>query len=204
MSRIPAPRAGRSPSRLALLLVLAAGFAGIAAAQSADLALDQLMTELKARPHRHDRFTERFTTAVLDRPLEASGELFYDAPDHLEKRTLLPRVERLVLEGRALAIERRHRTYRTTLDEYPELAPYIESIRATLAGDLAALEGVFKLGYTSKGDAWSLTLSPLAPNLAAQVTRIGIEGVSANVQSVVIDRANGDRSAMTLTGAVAP
>ena len=204
MSGPLASRARRWPSRVVLAAALSFGAAGLAAAESADLTLDQLMAELKARPHRHDRFTERFTTAVLDRPLEASGELFYDAPDHLEKRTLLPRPERLVLEQKALTVERRQRTYHTTLDEFPQLAPYIESIRATLAGDRAALEAIFKVGYRGKGDDWSLSLAPLAPNLAAQVTRIHIEGVRADVHSVVIERANGDRSAMTLVGAVAP
>lgn len=204
MIRTPAACARRWPSRVALIAALSIGYVASARADGADITLDQLMTELKARPHRHDRFTERFTTAVLDRPLEASGELRYDAPDHLEKRTLTPRAERLALEGRALTIERRQRTYHTTLDEYPQLAPYIESIRATLAGDRAALEGLFKLKYTSKGEAWTLALSPLAANLAAEVARIHIEGVGADVHDVAIDRANGDRSAMTLTGAVAP
>lgn len=204
MSCTPASRARLWPSRLALIAALSCAFVATASAESADLTLDQLMTELKARPHRHDRFTERFTTAVLDRPLEASGELFYDAPDHLEKRTLAPRAERLVLDGRALTIERRRRTYRTTLDEYPQVAPYIESIRSTLAGERTALEALFKLEYASQGEAWTLSLAPLAAKLAAEVTRIRIEGVHADVRSVTIDRANGDRSAMTLTGAVAP
>ena len=204
MNRQQARRARPRPLRVAVLATLALGLAGIACADGADLPLDQLLTELKARPHRHDRFTERFTTAVLERPLEASGELFYDAPDHLEKRTLKPRTERLVLERRALTIERRHRTYQTTLDEYPQLAPYIESIRATLAGDRSALEGLFHLEYSSHGDEWSLSLAPLAPTLAAEVARIRIEGARAEVRSVVIERTNGDRSAMTLTGAVTP
>lgn len=204
MSRAPAARARLWPSRVALIAALSFGPVAMAAADSADLTLDQLLTELKARPRRHDRFTERFTAAVLDRPLEASGELFYDAPDHLEKRTLLPRPERLVLEQRALTVERRQRTYHTTLDEYPQLAPYIESIRATLAGDRAALERVFKLDYRSKGDEWSLSLVPLATSRAAEVKHIRIEGARDEVRSVVIERANGDRSAMTLVGAVVP
>jgi len=204
MSRLPESRARRWASRVVLVAALSIVYLTSAHADSADITLDQLMTELKARPHRHDRFTERFTTAMLDRPLEASGELLYDAPDHLQKRTLAPRTERLALEGRALTIERRHRTYHTTLDEYPELAPYIESIRATLAGDRAALEGVFRLDYRSKGDDWSLSLAPLAVSLPAQVTRIHLEGARAEVKSVVIERANGDRSAMTLVGAAAP
>jgi len=204
MNHSPAPRGWSRPWRLALLLALSFGLAAGAAAGSADLALDELLAGLKARAHRHERFTERFTTAVLERPLEASGELLYDAPDHLEKRTLRPRPERLVLDHHALTVERRHRTYQTTLAESPQLLPYIESIRATLAGDRPTLEALFHVDYASHGDDWSLDLRPLAPSLAAEVATIRIAGTRAEVHRVVIERANGDRSAMTLAGAVAP
>jgi len=204
MNATPEPRGRSGRARRALLAALALGFALAGSAAAADLGLDEVMAGFRARPHRHDAFTERYTTAVLDRPLEASGELVYDAPDHLEKRTLRPRPERLVLDGDALTVERRHRAYQTTLGEYPQLAPYIESIRATLAGDRPALEAVFHLEYASHGNDWSLVLMPLAPAVAAEVTRIRIEGTLAEVRSVAIDRANGDRSAMTLTGAASP
>src|SRR2546429_7311569 len=39
-----------------------------------------------------------FPYTTLFRSLESSGELLYDAPDRLEKRTLNPRAETLVLE----------------------------------------------------------------------------------------------------------
>jgi len=31
--------------------------------------------------------------AMLERPLQSSGELLYDAPDRLEKRTLKPKAQ---------------------------------------------------------------------------------------------------------------
>lgn len=176
----------------------------VGAAGAADLSFEQLLAELHAHAHRQDRFTERLTTPLLDRPVEASGELFYDAPDHLEKRTLKPRPERLVLEGRALTVERRQRTHHTTLDEFPELAPYIESIRATLAGDRAALERLFRVEFQSHGTDWSLGLVPLATSRTVGVARIRIEGTAGEVRSVLIERTNGDRSVLVLTGAVAP
>ena len=50
--------------------------------------LDKLMGLLAQRQHGHVTFVEEHFLAVLDRPVESSGELLYDAPDHLEKRTL--------------------------------------------------------------------------------------------------------------------
>ena len=162
------------------------------------------MARLQARPHRHDTFTERFTTKILDRALESSGELFYDAPARLEKRTLTPRPERLLLEHDALMVERHQRIYHATLAEYPQLAPYIDSIRSTLAGDRAALERLFHVTFRSSGEDWSLVLVPIQASTVAEVREIRIDGTLDTVKTVSIERANGDRSLMTLTGIATP
>jgi len=41
----------------------------------------------------HASFVETKSIAMLDKPVISSGELFYTAPDHLEKRTLNPRLK---------------------------------------------------------------------------------------------------------------
>ena len=61
--------------------------------------LDEVMRLLAMRRHGRVEFVEQHFLAILKRPVESSGELRYDAPDHLEKRTLLPRPENLVLDG---------------------------------------------------------------------------------------------------------
>jgi len=109
--------AGRSPRRMkrrALGLLMLAGLyaAGIGAASAAAETasaprtamndLDAVMGLLAMRRHGRVEFIEQQFLAVLDHPIESSGELRYDAPDHLEKRTLLPRSESLVLAGGVL------------------------------------------------------------------------------------------------------
>ena len=191
--------------RRAPVAILAALIAcGALPAAAGNLTLDDLMSRLQNRPHRHDTFTERFTSPVLEWPVEASGELFYDAPDHLEKRTLKPRAETLLLDHGNLTFQRRQRTYHATLAEYPQVAPYVDSIRATLAGDRAALERMFHVKFASTGDAWSLVLTPAVASMTAELTSIRIDGALDIVHTVAIEHANGDRSVMTLTGAVSP
>lgn len=197
----------RSPSlprRAFVALTLGSSLAAASCVTAADITLDDLMAQLQARLHRHDTFTERFTTKVLDRALEASGELFYDAPDRLEKRTLMPRPERLLLEHDALTVERHKRSYHATLAEYPQLAPYIDSIRATLAGDRAALERLFHVTFRGAGEDWSLVLVPIEASTAAEVREIEIDGTLDTVRTVLIERASGDRSQMTLTRVATP
>ncbi|HXQ64443.1 MAG TPA: LolA-related protein, partial [Steroidobacteraceae bacterium] len=151
------------------------------------------------RQHGHAAFVERQYIAILDRPLESSGELFYDAPDRLEKRTLLPRVESLVLDKDMVNVRRGKRSYALALSDYPQVAPFIDSIRATLAGDLAALDRTYELLFETATDDWRLLLKPRDPKLAATIARIRISGTRDVIREVVVERTDGDRSVMTIS-----
>jgi hypothetical protein len=175
-----------------------------AVAAAAPDALDQLMRRLSQRQHGHVSFTGVYISSVLDRPLASAGELFYDAPDRLEKRTTKPRPERMVLENGQLSFERRHKQYHVALADYPQAAPYIEGIRATLAGDRPALERVFRVSFDNTGEQWNLRLTPLDTQVAAEVAAVRIEGTSDVIRTVTVELVNGDRSITTLGAVLDP
>jgi len=179
-----------------LACALACGWLPLAHAQSSDL--DRLMSALAQRKHGHVSFTEKKFLAMLDRPVISSGELLYDAPDRLEKRTLKPKAESLLLVGGMITVERGRHRYDLDLQRYPQVVPFIESIRATLAGDRPALERVFTLGFTGSFDRWTLDLTPRDASLTSTVKQIRIEGGADQVHSVEILEADGDRSQMTI------
>ncbi|HVW70833.1 MAG TPA: LolA-related protein [Steroidobacteraceae bacterium] len=160
--------------------------------------LDELMSLLAQRQHGHVTFVEQHFLAVLDRPVESSGELFYDAPDRLEKRTLHPKPETLVLEHGVITAKRGRRTFTLDLSSYPQIVPLIDSIRATLAGDRASLEKIFKVTLDGGLDQWQLVLTPADPVVAKSVRRILIEGARDIIRSVEIQQADGDRSVLTI------
>jgi hypothetical protein len=160
--------------------------------------LEQLMRLLAMRRHGQVDFVEQHFLAVLKRPVESYGVMTYDAPRRLEKRTVEPRAERLALDGNELTIERKGRTHVVDLTAYPSLLPFIESLRATLAGDLPALERVFAVEFTGDLDRWTLTLSPRDPQVSKTVSRVRIDGSRDVLSKVEIVEANGDRSLMTL------
>ena len=106
-----------------------------AISHAANWNIDQLMRDLAQTRSSHVRFAEKKFIAMLDQPVESSGELLYSAPDRLEKRTLKPRPETMLVDGGTLVIERGRKKHRLQLPDYPELAAFIDSIRGTLAGD---------------------------------------------------------------------
>ena len=181
--------------RLAAILLCAA--TACFAAQPG-FTLAQLMSLLAQRRHGEVKFTETDYLHVLDQPLKSAGVLVYEAPDHLEKRTLQPRKESLVLQGDQLTVQRGRRSYQMQVSAYPQAAPYVDAIRDTLAGNEAGLEKVFKVGFTGTRAAWKLELVPLDKGAARKVRRVAIDGGGDVIHSVEILQADGDRSVMTL------
>jgi Outer membrane lipoprotein carrier protein LolA-like len=189
--------------------VLAAAPASLAAATdptaaTAPAVLDEVLQLLAARRHGHVAFTEVHTLAMLERPLYASGELLYDAPDRLEKRTLQPKAETLLLEHGVLTARRGHHTYVLSLREYPQVVPFVESIRATLGGDRKGLERFFALQFSGTLARWSLVLVPTDPTVAHTVKEIRIEGERDAIHTVQISESDGDADELSLGPEVSP
>jgi hypothetical protein len=186
---------------LALTMLCTAPSASVDAATSD---LDDVMRLLAMRQHARVEFVEQQFLAILKHPLESFGEMSYDAPDRLEKHTLKPRPESLLLEGGVLTVERGHSRHVMDLHTYPQVLPFIESIRATLAGDRSALERVFRLEFAGSMEHWSLTLVPLDRQVAKNVAQVQIVGSRDQLRQVEIRQTDGDRSLMTLRPIAAP
>ena len=179
----------------ALLLLLALSCSLPAAAWDVTKLFPMLAKE---RPGRA-AFHERKHLALLDRPIDSTGELAFIPPDKLEKRTITPREERVVVDRERVTLERGGKRHSLDLRANPAVAVLVESIRATLAGDLAALQRVYTTALDGTPDRWRLTLRPIDAAGAAIVERIDIEGEKAAVKAVEIRQADGDRSVMTIT-----
>ncbi|MBN3845078.1 MULTISPECIES: outer membrane lipoprotein carrier protein LolA [Burkholderia] len=173
-----------------------------APAQAADTgpawSLDRLMSTLAQHKSGRATFTETKYLSIATQPVESSGELVFVAPDHLEKHTLSPKPEHLVVDGDMLTVERNNRKYTLALARYPELGAFIDSIRATLAGNRFALEQVYKVALAGRGDDWTLTLTPLDSRMLKVVSTITLDGTRDVLRSVAIRQADGDRSVMRL------
>jgi outer membrane lipoprotein-sorting protein len=166
--------------------------------------LDQLMQGLAQNKSGRATFVEKKYIAVLEAPVESSGELLYTAPDRLEKRTLKPKPESLLIDGGSLTVERGKRRMVLRLQDYPELVAFTESIRGTLAGDKAALRRVYNLDLEGSQERWTLTLRPVETRMLDVVQRIRIGGSRAEVKTVEIEQADKDRSVMVITPVTAP
>lgn len=190
-----------SAAPLATAAATPAATAAPAAAGTAQWTLDRLMSTLAHNKSGRASFTETKYLAIADKPIESTGELAFVAPDHLEKVTVTPKPERLVVDGDKLTVDRNQRKYTVSLAHYPELAAFIESIRATLAGNRYVLEQLYKVSIGGHGDDWTLTLTPLDSRMLKTVQTIKLDGTRDVLRTVVIEQADGDHSVMQLRNA---
>jgi outer membrane lipoprotein-sorting protein len=183
---------------LALILALILLAPGLAPAAGVQWDIDRLMQSLARISMGRADYVETRYIAMLDRPVQSSGQLFYVAPDKLEKRTLRPKPESMIIEGNTVTIERGQQNLTMQVDSAPELAGFVNSIRGTMAGDRQALERSFTLALEGPADRWVLTLTPREARLAAAIRSMRISGSGDDVRSVEILQADGDRSVMTI------
>jgi hypothetical protein len=168
------------------LLLAAVLWAGSAAAQSSEsFGLEQLMAQLA--------HVER-----AEAPLESSGTLIYEAPDRMIKRTDKPKPETMIVEGERLTLERQGRARTLRLQDYPVLWAFIESIRATLKGDLAALQRFYLVELGGEAQRWTLSMRPRDAKMIRVISSIEIAGVQGRIKTVKVQEAQGDRSVMTI------
>lgn len=156
--------------------------------------LDQLMSSLAQTKTAKAKFHEIKYLNVLESSVESTGELLYVAPDKLIKRTIKPQPELMKMEGDTLTLERGKNKYTMQIQEAPELAALIESMRGTLAGDRAALEKNFKVALKGKRERWTLLLTPVHTKALQVISNIEVSGSQGEVKVIEVLQANGDRS----------
>lgn len=190
---------------LPLFALCAAGlpaYAEAVATASQDWGIRQLMQTLQQVKSASSRFVEHKYLHMLSQPLIASGTLLYIAPDQVQKITVSPKWERLALAGDTLTIEggAEDRSRTLSLARYPEVGAFVEGIRATLAGDLPALQRFYEVSLSGDAADWQFVLVPKDATLQKLVKSIRIAGSGNTIRRVMTDDADGDHSDMSIVG----
>ena len=131
-------------------------------------------------------FTERRTSPLLNEPLTAQGTLTYRAPDYMRKTTLSPMPQDFILDHDRVTMSggTDGETREFSLADAPQLGGFVEGIRATLAGDLPALERLYEVELSGEAQGWQLVLRPIDPTLARFVRTIAIQGSQDRIAAV--------------------
>ena len=183
-----------------LALIATSGFPARSAEPAAPWGIDSLMLQLSEVKQSQAHFVERKYLKVLKAPLEFSGTLTYTRPGRVEKRTLKPKPETLTVADDKLTLENPERSERRVLklQDYPVVWGFVESIRATLGGDIKALERFYRVELEGAPAKWRLYLVPRDRKMNEVISLIRIDGSQARIDIIEIQEPGGDRSVMKI------
>ena len=189
-----------SLAALFLALMAASGFPAWAEESAGQWGIESLMQQLSEVKRSQARFVERKYLKVLKAPLELSGTLTYVRPGRLEKRTIKPKAEMLTVADDKLTLENPARNERRVLklQDYPVLWGFIESVRATLGGDIKALERFYRVEIEGGPAKWQLYLAPRDRKMNEVISLIRIDGSQARIDAIEVQETHGDRSVMKI------
>ncbi|MFN3681484.1 MAG: LolA-related protein [Nitrospira sp.] len=191
--------------RLKVVSILIAGVFGLIARGMADdlsetaWTLERLAALVKAQRESTIFFEETTYSSLVTRPLVTRGVLRFTPPSRLEKEVQEPYRERYVIEDDLVTVEseRRNLTQTLSLDGYPGLRGFVETVRAVLNGDVKEVTRDYDWLLEGGKHRWVLRLRPREQS-EGMIESIELTGTDGHLQTIMIRFAGGDRSVMTL------
>jgi outer membrane lipoprotein-sorting protein len=193
---LKAPRQSPQSFVSTLASTLVFTVAALCAPQAWGLEMTELMKTLASNKGGRANFIERKYIANLSNTVESSGELVFAPPHRLERRTLRPKEETIVLDQDTLTWSRGKTQRVIPLNDYPELSVLATSIRASLSGDQKTLTQHYKMTLEGTLADWKLGLTPKLARVALKVHHIQMTGSQAHVSKIDFALADGDYSTM--------
>ncbi|MCP9451694.1 MAG: hypothetical protein NNA23_03310 [Nitrospira sp.] len=161
--------------------------------------IEQLAALVREQRESTVLFEETTYSSLVTRPLVTRGVLRFTPPSRLEKEVREPYRERYVIEGDLVTVEseRRNMTKTLSLESYPGLRGFVETVRAVLNGDVKEMMRDYDWSLAGEKRYWVLRLHPREQS-GVVVESIELVGVDGRIQTITIWFAGGDRSVMAL------
>ena len=171
--------------------------------------LSALVHEFSGISHAKLVFRETRSSAFTMTDLVITGSVEYRRPHYIERRTVSPIVERIVINRDYLSIEKAvHagrkgdsmvQTGKYRIQSWPLLATAVNSLRAMLGGDTAPIRENFEVALQGSRADWRLDLVPTNPEIRRYFTWITLYGSGARIQKTISTRADGGQSTLDLS-----
>jgi outer membrane lipoprotein-sorting protein len=143
-------------------------------------------------------FREEKAIALLSTPIVTEGTLAYARPGRLARRG---GSQAVLIDGGTLRMMDGGHEQHIDLASQPVVRSFVDSFRALLAGDRAALEQSYALTFAAgaEPDAWTITLRPRRAPLDQFLSRIEFRGRGDALLAMVMTEVSGDVTTTTFS-----
>ena len=168
----------------------------------------RLMWELSQVSYARLNFVETRQSMFLATDMVIEGNIEYRAPDHIEKVTVSPMSEKILVDGDTMLVEKTTyskdhyavvKTKHYSIESHPVLKATVGSIRYILAGNSEMLGEYYEMSISGQCENWTLELIPRTVEIADYLQKIILSGNESSILRYVTIQADGDETVMALT-----
>jgi hypothetical protein len=167
-------------------------------ASAADPGLGDVMAALSAIRLSESKYTEEKHYEMMDLPMIQQGVLRYESPEKLAWERGDNGQGRYEIHENQLITRRHDKVEIISLESMPALRAFIESFRATLAGNEQRLRQYYVVTFSGMVESWKLQLQPRDRTMRRFIDQIIIQGEKDQLRMIEIYEMNGDWSRMKL------
>jgi len=167
--------------------------------------LPALMKELGGIRLIDAAFTEQKQAEFLSGgEFAVSGEMHFKAPHTLRRIVTKPYRESIIIDESTVIIKRlddKNETDRVRfieIDSHPSIRLFIDSMRATMAGDLATVLEIYEVELSGDRQEWSLRLVPRRKELKKFIRAVQVTGSANRINTLLVHEDDDTRSLITL------
>ena len=161
-----------------------------------------LLAAYASMPGLGAEFVERKYMALLAKPLESRGHIYFERPAKLLRKVEQPLPSSILVTQTAVHIKDSEGSRTIDLRSQKEVQPFVQSLLWLLAGDLVALQRAYAVDYAVQPDgAWKLSLVPKRKPLSQLIARMEMRGQGLSVHAVEVHESSGDRSVTEILAA---
>ena len=132
--------------------------------------------------------------ALLSSPIVTDGSIAYARPSRLARRG---GTQTVLIDGTTLRMSDGGHEEHMDLASQPVVRSFVDSFRALLAGDRAALARSYRLTFVNDGAAWTITLTPSGAPLNQFLTSIVFSGDGDALNRMTMNETSGDTTTTT-------
>ena len=181
---------------LSLSLALALALAPSPSHAQTTPTLDSVLTRFSRIQGLTLHFREEKHIALLTLPLITEGSLAYSRPGRLARRA---GTETVLIDGSALRMSDGSHEQHIDLGSQPIVRSFVDSFRALLAGDRAAIERSYVIEFASTAATWSITLRPRGAPLNQFLVSLEFHGQGDALVSMTMNETSGDTTTTTFS-----
>lgn len=171
------------------------GFAEPNPKPSGHRTLGNLLARFADSPGLSANFTEEKRIALLNKPINNSGRLYFARPGLFARHIDKPFRSAMFLRDRKIILWDGDGTREVDLDANPAVAALATSFLSLLEGNLKILEANYQVRFDAElDDAWALRLEPKRDDLKRLIQKLSFSGRGLTIATMELVEASGDTS----------